>query len=390
MSQTIDAYGDPLAFRVREEGRRSPLLSGKGGREVFKVEARQMSGHQKEAVVTEGAHGAAWRVASDEGGRLNGTDLAPFPLGFFNAGLQGDLFRQIRELASIRDVPLEALSMRLENHYWMTGSFALGTGEGHAEPTEIELDVQSAAPSATIEALVEAAAAASPALALLRMPLANTFALYINGRRTKVADIPQSTAPDCADPYRAYSSAPRPLSKDRRADLIEKTGRRETGAIVPAPAGTTTRIVRTVRGEGKMDSAGMTAVDTWHRMPGASHFMFRSDESDAGEAPSGLSLVSAAIAFCYMTQLSRYIEHMKFNIHGVRLVQLTPFEIGPRAGEARGLAHSIDTHLFLNGEASEETHTRLLRIAARTCYLHATSAAVLEPVIKVRHNGTTR
>ena len=107
----------------------------------------------------------------------------------------------------------------------------------------------------------------------------------------------------------------------------------------------------------------------------------------AGAAPSGLALLSAGIAFCYMTQLSRYIEHMKFNIHGVRLVQLTPFEVLMSGASARGAAQPIDTHLFLNGDAPEETHGTLLRIAARTCYLHATAAAALEPVVRVTHNG---
>jgi hypothetical protein len=47
-SDTIDRHGDPLAFKLRQ-GRRSLLAAG---RDVIKVEARQMAGHQKEAVVT--------------------------------------------------------------------------------------------------------------------------------------------------------------------------------------------------------------------------------------------------------------------------------------------------------------------------------------------------
>jgi hypothetical protein len=89
MIHTIDAYGDPLAFRLRQGRGRSPLLGT--GRDVIKVEARQLAGHQKEAVVTEGAKGNAWRLTSDEGKHLRGSDLAPFPLGFFNAGMQSDL-----------------------------------------------------------------------------------------------------------------------------------------------------------------------------------------------------------------------------------------------------------------------------------------------------------
>ena len=48
------------------------------------------------------------------------------------------------------------------------------------------------------------------------------------------------------------------------------------------------------------------------------HPEFVSDEGEAGVAPRGLALLSAGIAFCYMTQLSRYIENMKMNIHPLK------------------------------------------------------------------------
>ena len=75
-----------------------------------------------------------------------------------------------------------------------------------------------------------------------------------------------------------------------------------------------------------------------------------------------------------MTQLSRYIENMKMNIRGVRLVQFNPYVAGAKAA-----VEPIDTHLFLNGEAPDETHLQLLTIAARTCYLHAASKTPVEP-----------
>ena len=83
-----------------------------------------------------------------------------------------------------------------------------------------------------------------------------------------------------------------------------------------------------------------------------------------------------------MTQLARYIENMKLAIHGVRLVQFTPFR-----GGAKAVAEPIDTHLFLNGEAPEDTHLKLLTVAARTCYLHAASKTPTEPNLRIVHNG---
>jgi len=43
----------------------------------------------------------------------------------------------------------------------------------------------------------------------------------------------------------------------------------------------------------------------------------------------------------------------------------------------------IQTHLFLNGDAPEATHTQLLEIAAHTCYLHVTAATAHEPLLEV-------
>ena len=89
-----------------------------------------------------------------------------------------------------------------------------------------------------------------------------------------------------------------------------------------------------------------------------------------------------------MTQLNRYIEHMKFGIEGVRLVQYWPLGLDADGGRLRGVAEPVDTHLFLNGRESEETYERLMQIAARTCYLHATLAAALEPQLSIELNGS--
>jgi uncharacterized OsmC-like protein len=383
LTDTIDRNGDPLAFKVKQGTTISPALSA-GGSDVFRVEARQMAGHQKEAVVTEGTGGSAWRLTSDEGKALHGTDLAPFPLGFFNAGLQGDLYRRMRRLAAERNVALNGLEIRLANNYSFTGSFIQGSGEGHADPSDIELRLSSPASQESVERLVAAALQASPAIGYLRTPLtSNTFALYINGRRRTVDGVPQSTAPDTIDPYRVYPPALRPLDPDGPRDLVEKTPQQEAGESQASPATTTTRVGWQVLGLGRpTDAAGALEVDTWLGRPGASHFRLRSDESDREAAPSGLALLSTAVAFCYMTQLSRYIENMKLNIHGARLVQFIPYTAGQQ-----GELGAIDTHLFLNGEAPEELHRKLLTIAANTCYLHAAAKSPLSPKVRVRLNG---
>ena len=379
ITETLDQNHYPLAFKVAQGRARSPVLDG-SGHDVFKVEARQLVGHQKEAIVTQGEGGSAWRMVSDEGKQLKGTDLAPFPLGFFNAGIQGDVYRRLHRLALRQGIEIEKLQVGLINGYGLTGSFVHGTGEGHADPSEIEVRLTTSASAERVNALVRSALDASPTIAYLRTAMnANTFALYINGRRWQVEGVPASPATDAVDPYRVYTRTPAPLSENGRRDLIEKAPQMEAGEAVVNPPSSDKRISWHVHGAGgPLKDAAIFEVDTWLGRPGASHFLLRSDEGQDDVAPSGLAMFSAAIAFCYMTQLSRYIENMKMRIGGARLVQFSPYTTGERAAVG-----PIDTHLFLNGDSSADTHLQLLTVAAHTCYLHAAAKAALKPKLRV-------
>lgn len=389
-TDSIGGCGYPLGFAVHAGSDRPAVLGVGGGSSIYTVEARKFSGggHQKEAVVSEGADGAVWRLSSDEGRHLKGTDLAPFPLGFFNAGLHADLAGRIVALARERSIEIGRLGIDLRNSYWMTGSFFKGDGEGFAEPAIADVSLESAAVSDAVAELVADAALASPALAAMRTALTNTFAIYVNGRRREVRTMVASTAPDAADPYVTYAEPPSPAG-ETLPDLITKTGTEQEGDVAPAPAGTTSRIIRIIKGLSSLvDAGGATETETWLELPGMSHFALKSDENrDRAGAPSGLALLSAGIVFCFMTQLDRYIEHMKFNISGVRIVQTSPYSTALRDGRLVGAAAPVDTHLFLNGQEDDETYETLMRIAARTCYLHATLAAALEPEVRVTLNG---
>ncbi len=396
---TIDAFGDPLTFRARQGSARPAVLRNTAGQDVFTVEARQMAHHQKEAVVTEGASGSAWRLTSDEGRHLSGTDLAPFPLGIFNAGLHGDLFNRLLATAAAAGLPVDDLRIHLDNRYSLTGSFVRGDAVGQAEPTRITVRVKSPAEASAVHAWVDRALAASPALAALRMPLVNTFAIYVNGRRRPVRALPASTAADAPDPYLVHTRPPRPVAgPDPLQPLVRRTGEQRPGVSQPAQASPTGRVLRLIVGDShRLDPAGVTETNTWLDLPAASHFALRTDErpgtgSAGDQGPSGLALLSAGIVFCYMTQLSRYIENMKLDIGGVRIVQYTPFALeGSLAdGTLAGRALPVDTHLFLNGGAADALFERLQKIAATTCYLHATLASALPPEVTVEHERSTR
>ena len=391
-AESIDSSGFPLAFKTRQGTARSPLLTSETARDVFVAEARSLTGYQKEGVVTEGAGGSAWRMTTDEGKHLKGTDLAPFPLGFYNAGLHADLLRRIVVIAQARGMATPDVAIKLQNFYFLNGSFVRGDAIGNAKPANIHVKIQSEAHSDEVAALVSDAVRASPALASMRSALTNTFAIYVNGRRHPVTTLKNSAMPDAADPYRTYSNSPSPLAGARDLpDLIHKTGEVQDGDIVDVSDGAIRRVVRTVSGASRLlDPTGVTEVDTWLEVAGLSHFAFKTDErKDGDQGPSGLALIAAGIVFCYMTQLTRYIQDQKFDIHGVRIVQYTPFLLSgsPSDGTWTGAIEPVDTHLFLNGGADDETHERLMTIAANTCYLHATLSAQLDPIVSIEHNG---
>jgi uncharacterized OsmC-like protein len=191
---------------------------------------------------------------------------------------------------------------------------------------------------------------------------------------------------DAADPLKTYASAPSPLNNTNALpDLIRKTGEKREGtpALSAPAAAPDQRIVREVAGACRVSQNGETLTDVALQLPGMSHFAIKSDESAADRAPSGLALISAGIAFCYMTQLSRYIDYMKYKIRHVRLVQLNPYTFDGKAGGIEPVA----THLFLHGDESDETHEKFMRISAVTCFLHATLKAALSPEITVELNG---
>lgn len=372
MSQ--DTGGLPLGFRAGKGQRIAGAILGEVGSDTFISEARQLGHHYKEAIVQEGAAGSSWRMTSDEGSYLGGTDLAPFPLGFFNAGLQSDLAGRVARLSNSRGLVWSRLAVGISTQYSLSGSFAQGTGRGYAEAVGAHVEMESEAGDAELASLLAAAVAESAAFDLVTRPLDNTFALYCNGRLRPSPALPASHAAAPVDPYLKYAKPPVPLpDTSGLGDLIIKTHDRTEGqpttpaSSTPVPGG---RVTWAVNGEGELDpNTSLYRCKVALNRPGSTHFAYISDETSADRAPSGLSLMSAAVAFCYMTQLSRYIDAMELAIRNVRLVQLSPFAIN---SDGRGLAGPCDTHLFMQGEADEATFERLQLVAANTCYLHQT------------------
>lgn len=380
VNNRIDGNTFPLCFLVRSPSQESLFQNSLMGNELIKVEARQMFGHQKESLTHQGIEGPVWRIPSDEGLHIHGTDLAPFPLGFFNAGLQGDLFNTLLSLAKSQDLVINQIDIELTNHYWLTGSFILGTGEAHAEPTNIQVHIESPEPSDVIASLIQNAVKISPGLNFLRQSLKNIFALYINGVRRSLLNLNESSNPDIKDPFLVHTKAPNPISNYVDSELLIKLPLKEDGEIKLAANTIVGKQIRNILGKGSWQKNDTVAhIETWLELPGTTHFAYKVGVLSNKLAPSGLSLLASGIAFCFMTQLSRYIENMKMDIDGIRLVQLNAFSFDNQEGRS----HPIETHLYLNGSAPEEIHQKLITVAEKTCYLHATASNSIEPMIKI-------
>jgi len=390
MDYSIDSYGYPLGFKIKEGNVNSSLTNNQSGREIIKVEACHLLGHQREAILTEGS-GASWRLTSDEGLHLKGTDLAPFPFGYFNAGLQADLLNRIRFYSNKFETPLTDLSIKLENEYWLLGSFVSGNGKGVANPSQIEILLKSEFSDQQMIQLIHVAMNASPGIAFLKSVLESTFSLTINGRRRTLNELIDPLVEIPQDPFLHYSEPIGPLNAEKNElEIIRKLSLREAGEVAIAPPGSSSKIIRIIKGQGRfLDVSGRTEIESWLTLPGMSHFLFVSDEGASSSAPSGLGLLSAGIAFCFITQIARYIENMKLDVNAIRLVQLIPFSISLSKNRLSniGAAEPIETHLFLNGSLSDEMFEKLLNMSARTCYLHATAMNSLPPKMKVVHNG---
>jgi len=100
----------PLVYKIERgfwnEYASSPS-SSVAARNNWRVYARALSGMQKEAVVGQRPSGPAWRMVSDEGPYLQGSDLAPFPLAFFASGMALSLLSEVRHHAERLHVDLE-------------------------------------------------------------------------------------------------------------------------------------------------------------------------------------------------------------------------------------------------------------------------------------------
>jgi len=383
---SIESSPYPLVFRVAPE---VPLpFDGLAAEHEIRIRtlARALDGMQKEAVVLYGPSGAAWRMVCDEGPYLNGTDLAPFPLAFFTAGLACSYLSELDAIARRRGVAVRDFVLEQDNYYTMEGSALKGTMTGGAQPVELVLSAAGAAPE-VLEALLRAAVAASPADALLRTRLASEFTVTVNGARIAPGRVRAWDAAPHPDPAPVFDAL-RPAAGDAELrDLITKVEAAETVTGVEGGAGTSLspeqRRTLHVHGRCAVADDGLKRIDVRLFRPIGSSFRFLAEDSGrfggGGRAPSGLAWLSAGIAFCYMTQIARYAHIAKKDLRGYRIVQDTVFGVPGASAHAA----PVRTHVYIESSEPDEEVRHIVDMGEQTCFLHAACRQANETRIRI-------
>jgi hypothetical protein len=381
---SLEQSPHPLVFKAG--GQAAGLAAGDAGIQT-RTRVRSLTGMQKEAIVEYGPTGTVWRLVSDEGAGLNGTDLAPFPLAFFNAGLLSSYMSEIAALGQARGLDAAGAVLSLNNRYAMQGSATAGTIQGASLPAELSLEPPPGAEAAAWMEILRHAVAASPADAVLRAPLTSRFSLTCNGERLATNEVPECDERVVGAEVALFDGlAPGGAFAD---DIIQKvvTDSSDTPSQIPG-SGLNPEQKREflVGGSCSLTAAGIKEIRVRHAMRTATAFHFLSDNSarfGGGEmAPPGIVLAAAGIGFCYMTQLGRYAKMANQDLKSYAITQDMAFGLPGASGgtERQATADAAVTHVHL--EMGGDGDPRLVTdLAARMCFLHSACAASLKTKI---------
>jgi organic hydroperoxide reductase OsmC/OhrA len=355
---------------------------------AVRVEARGLLGMQKEALVYHAPTSSTWRMVSDEGPYLNGTDLAPFPLAFFSAGMAFSMLDEVEGYAASAEVILNSVTLEQDNYYTMQGSAIRGDMIGGSLPVELILNVEAETTEAGIAEIVRRAAMGSPAQSYMSGVLQNTFSLESNGHVLQLADIaacPSSTPPD---PAPHFDRAGPVDSGGYLPDIITKLATAEVKQGVAGGAGSSLKSEQKrtlhVHSQARILQNGLLESNVQLLKPIGSTFRFLSDKSGK-IAPPALSYLAAGVGFCFMTQLGRYAQIVKQDLRTYRIVQDNVFQ--PAHSDASAVAFPVETHVFITLDDSDDAAQKLLWMGERTCFLHAAMRSQNQSEMKVFLNG---
>lgn len=352
----------PLAFPVLDPDPGRPGIVAPTGR--VRVVARALEGMQKEALVRCGKEGRAWRLVSDEGPYLEGTDLAPFPLAFFTTGLTAAYFSALAGSPGADALLNAGLRLVVDSRYTMAGSALKGTMQGDALCPQLRVEAPDPEPSLT-RALDD-----FPIARWLSRAWREEFALSVNGTRVEAGLLPEFSGAREAAP-RDFDHVRPPDPGGFLPDIVTKLTSAEAISGVEGGAGSSLereqkRTIH-VRGIGTLRPEGLVEVRIELFRPIGSSFRFLAAPAlpSADErAPSAETYLAAGVAFCFLTQLGRYARIVRKPLDDYRIIQ------DMAIGEGNG-NEPIRTQLFIETAENGDYGATLIRMGAQTCFLHA-------------------
>lgn len=389
---SIEASGRPLVERLSADSFGAPLTNACADSLELHTRVRALAGMQKEAIVRLLPGGQCWRMVSDEGPYLNGTDLAPFPLAFFAAAMQFSLLSELRLAAAANGFAFDRLHLLQDNQYTMNGSFIRGDARGGALPPRVWLDLASDAPAETVRAAFRQAAARCPVQALLRESMLNTFGLDLNGSPVRQSEPHEPTPIKIAETWpRMLPSTedflPNAITKVAAAQQVHNTEGGAGSSLQPEQKRTLHVVSECNLPE---ESAASCLVSL--RNPIGSSFRFISDEprerGGRAMAPPPLAYLAAGLGFCFMTQLGRYAHISKQDLAQYSITQVNGFHIAQQNGDSSPItAAPVHTHVSLHSKLTEDEALEFIAVAQRTCFLHAAMRTPLQTDFSVELNG---
>jgi organic hydroperoxide reductase OsmC/OhrA len=349
---------------------------------------------QKEALIASGHAGKVWRLACDEGPHMNAHDAAPYPLAFLTVGMVASYMNEITALAERQAITIKTIKLTLDNYYTMEGSMPKRTLVGGVLPVELHVEIDGDAPRDRMTELVYHAVAASPINGLMRGKLENMFTLARNGQELTPSKAKPLGRPMYPDPLDRFALA-RPAPADPSLELIRRGGdtpRIEdpgyTSRPDASPAPSQPRILR-IGGICRRRDDGINDITQLQYSPHGATFHFLSEEAPSsggqGRAPDANTLISAGIAFCFMTQLARFAQITRTRLDAYRLIQDTHLALAGASGGAGApsLADPVETHLYLDMEKDEDCAREILDMTEQTSFMQAFCRSDVKLRIKV-------
>ncbi|MGI9472399.1 MAG: OsmC-related (seleno)protein, partial [Rubripirellula sp.] len=107
-------------------------------------------------------------------------------------------------------------------------------------------------------------------------------------------------------------------------------------------------------------------------------------------APPPLAYYSASLAFCLLTQLSRYAAIKKLKIQSMRLSQETRFSMDGSVakGTLSGRGLEVITQLEIESSESAESIRRMIEIGEQSCFVHQSVIHSVPTRIEAKLNGS--